>query len=618
MVPILAAAALMLPTHAGAATHRVVKQGGHPVVGLVQSAGPVHGVRVSIHDGRGRLVTHAPTRSNRRGVFVLRLHRALPRTFTVSTAGGRDDRGRVYGSLRSGYTSYRRAEPVVVNNATTLAAAYRSKYPRMRQAAVERRIKRFLALPADVDLRTSLTVSDTRFHGPTFTRAAKQNVGRYSAQLVPIIARGHRKSYRRPIASGARARSADVVKADIPFTNTQLINGTTNIVSKLPEFGGVAAPLVGLIMGATLGFEEDPTAIQLRQIEAKLDAVQQSLSYSIGTQHDAAMRADYNAFSVAIDASVLPSIEAASHTAWILYTAAVKEGLDDGARTPGTAAAREAQVASDTFLACYNDANGGMSSAGNTLIDGMGQLAVIMNRTGGAQGDSPLVLWKRAVSDDRFISKADQQRYFTAWEYWRTLHAHLLINVDYATTEQGRAKRPFMGVWIDQFARRGNPGNATEAPALANWRINAGLDQIFQYLTNGQVYDRGTNSIWETGDDCCSPERATWSSGSTRRSSHPSPCPPRRRSKPVRFPARWHARQGRHRILVRGAVPDRQRLPPERLRGDLWSKSDGLQGTLLIDDPTTVPDFTASPRVNRCFMPVYVPAPGKLPAPVRD
>lgn len=501
--------ALAWPGVADAATHRVVAAKGHPVLGIVASGGPVSGARVTLFDTRGRVITHTPVRTNQRGVFVLRLHRALPRTFTVRSVGGRDRRGRVLGALRSNYATYRRGEPVIVNNATTLAAVYQAAHPKLKPAVVEARIERFLHLPTSVDLRTSLTLSDTAFHGPTFTRAARQHVEGYSRRLVRGIDRGQRKAFRKaPLRPAAKAGATSatfgrsgrsgVSAMDLQISNTTFINATTMIVGKIPEIGGAAAPIIGLFMGAILGTDPDPELVQLQQIEAKLDAVQASLNFAISAQHDAARRADYNAYSVSVNAGVLPRIEAASHTAWILYTTAMKEQLDPAARQPGSAGALEAKAASDTFLAYYNDSNGGMSSAGNTLIDGMGDLATIMNRSG-AQGDSPLTLWKRAISDDRFMTRDEQRSYFQAWEYWRTLHAHMLVmNLEYANSAQGVGQRRFIPIWTDQFARRGNPGNATEGPGLANWYANAGLDKIQLYLTPTQVFDRGTGLMWNS------------------------------------------------------------------------------------------------------------------------
>ncbi|MCW2956797.1 MAG: hypothetical protein JWO69_1666 [Thermoleophilia bacterium] len=490
------------PAQAGAATHRVTKSGGHPVVGTVSASGPVRGARVSLVDSRGRVIANVPNVTNKRGVFVLRLHKELPRSFTVRTSGGRDARGRLRGYLTSKYSSYRRAEPVVVTAATTLAASYQTAYPKVKPATAEARVLKYLRLPRNTDLHVELALSSRMFHGHTFTRAAKQDVGAYSLRLAKHIHSGKKRSFahhsmakHRRIVNGGVAARGGVSAKDLQISNNTIINGTSKIVGAIPGGGAVAGPIVGAFMTAILGAEPDPTMVELKVIEGKLDDLQTSMNISLGLQHAAAVRADANAYTLSVSNGSLTNIKAAAHTAWHLYALTLKERADPGANTPGTAQYAEAKTASDAFIAYYNDGN--ITSAGNTLIDGMDVLASTMSGDG---FESPLTLWKRVVSDDRFIDGADQQRYAQAWEYWRTVHAHMLImNVEYASSTAGANKRSQVSRWTSDYARTGN-GGTVEAPALSGWRTKAGLDKIGYNLYGGSVYDRKSGLVWGTGN----------------------------------------------------------------------------------------------------------------------
>ncbi|MCZ4495988.1 MAG: hypothetical protein JWM25_571 [Thermoleophilia bacterium] len=472
---------------------------GHPVVGLASGAGPLRGARVEILDLTGRVIARPRAATDMNGGFYLRVRKHLPRTFLVRTTGGRDNTGVVRGHLLSRQGFYKRHQVLVVNPATTLAAAYQERHPKLSTAKAEAKIARFLGLPARVNLHADLEMSNIEFHGATYMKAAKRYPLRYSRLLVKSIDAGRRKEFEHPVRSQPAAVKAAAAaargRAVWGIEDQTFIAGTSKLAayaSGSPAGGAIFGQVVGKLLGIESA-PESPELSKLREIDTKLDKVQQDISYMIGEQHEARIEADYNAYESSVNG--FSSLQATANQAWLSYTTSIRARVA-AQSSPMVTKFRmapdysAADIARENFLGYY------ASYYEGDLIKGMEEVADKFT-TGGAGGSNPFVLWDRATKEQyRFVTPATQDRFAAAYTYWRALEARLLVmNVEYARTEQGAAEAGKVASWVRQYARQGTNG-VNEGTALTGWDTASGLKQMTR-LAADEVYDIGTGIVWQ-------------------------------------------------------------------------------------------------------------------------
>ena len=190
----------------------LIADGAHPL--------PVVGAHVRIVplSGGGR-ETIAAGRTYSRGLALVeaRPGRAIPTRFQVRVSGGFVHGGRFKGTLYSREDSYSSARPetIVVNLATTLAAMYCARHPRLTTTSCEARTSWFLQLGrfgAGGDLSTQFA-GDRALDGRMVLRAARRAgglthlLGALSAEMGTPRARSTSEFHARSLPSGTRALS---------------------------------------------------------------------------------------------------------------------------------------------------------------------------------------------------------------------------------------------------------------------------------------------------------------------------------------------------------------------------------------------------------------------------
>lgn len=230
--------------------------------GFVSAAGHVNGASVVLFDAAGKQIATTTTRN---GMFHL-ADVSLPTDFSVKATNGAIAGQAATGALRLDVSGYKPGRDLYVNQATTLAAAYRDAHPTHTVAEADNTVRIFLGLPDWAKLGPSLVGSLPQFDPKKFAKAAQENGGldSYESKLVKEIDAGHTTAGPRfPVAA-----QNDLVDDAAEFVISNLLKGA-----------GSAAANKGMsaFMNA-IGQGGPDISGQISQISSQLDDIQGSLT----------------------------------------------------------------------------------------------------------------------------------------------------------------------------------------------------------------------------------------------------------------------------------------------------------------------------------------------------
>jgi hypothetical protein len=227
-------------------------------VRVALDAAPLSGATVTLRAADGTLIGRDTTGSLGVSLADLTIARA-PRAFTVSVSGGRLGTTPLHGVLRADVRGYKAGKTVIVDLATTLAAADR-RARHSTTTAAETRVKAHLGLSSQLAL-------GTRPIGATTTTGSVRDgrVDRWlAAQLPTVDRRAHAAAPRQAGTTG--------------LATTTLAEGVASIPGPL-ELLNVGFILYAVYenLFADSGSGSNTTSTQLTQIENDLSTLQSSV-----------------------------------------------------------------------------------------------------------------------------------------------------------------------------------------------------------------------------------------------------------------------------------------------------------------------------------------------------
>ena len=241
------------------------------VIGRVVLDEPVTGAEIAFEDLQGAPLSSDGVFSQTGGSFVARNVLLTPEfRVTATEAGNPQIAGQ---ELNSSWSADGRIGPeaVIINAVTTLISAYRRAHPELSLAEAEARVKAYLGIPSEVDIRWQLDGQPSASFSHSAFReqaAAAGGVDSFIQQLVEEIDRGETRSIALDEEAGGFGTN---VLAGI------VGNITTGIVGDAVDFGfGQLASVLGWNFGTSAKLRQ--IANQLNQISTQIDELQTTVN----------------------------------------------------------------------------------------------------------------------------------------------------------------------------------------------------------------------------------------------------------------------------------------------------------------------------------------------------
>ena len=145
---------------------------------------PIVGATIGIYDLDGNKIFEENEATGETGLFIFEVDWGikqqggeLPSEFKVVASGGTRNGEYFNGTVVSIAHNYTRGGYCVVNEITTLLAAYGDKHLEISPAEVEETIKEFVGVPSNVDVLDVIEFNNTSFHSATFMSEAEEAGG---------------------------------------------------------------------------------------------------------------------------------------------------------------------------------------------------------------------------------------------------------------------------------------------------------------------------------------------------------------------------------------------------------------------------------------------------------
>lgn len=271
----------------GVRAQRATKSG-RSAIGLAEIAGkPLRGAKVSLRTRSGTPISlRGSAKTNKSGVFSVTSAATIPASFYVEVTGGKFGKKRNQATLSA--MGSRKEVGQYVNLVTTVAAKYSKQHPGLSFKKVNKKVARFLGMPAGKQvfaLGQQTGVRSSAFTPKKFLTAANRNGGfsAYTSALAAKAGRSGSAKHFRPSSYGAPEFVSGIMSDLLEDGVKNIINGIAcdngaSSVGVLAMFFGCADDdrTDEVINAVNKGFDQMTSALtdisqQLTNLNIKMD-----------------------------------------------------------------------------------------------------------------------------------------------------------------------------------------------------------------------------------------------------------------------------------------------------------------------------------------------------------
>ena len=147
--------------------------------GWVFAGGPVSNAKLSVYDTSDKqILASNHLTADEQGAILISTTKTLPSDFRIITEGGSLNGEMLDAVLSADIRGYQAdTDMIYINPATTIVSAYLDENPNVEYAEATLAVKRFLEIPASVDLPSGTQLSSEIFNIAQFLREAGDNGG---------------------------------------------------------------------------------------------------------------------------------------------------------------------------------------------------------------------------------------------------------------------------------------------------------------------------------------------------------------------------------------------------------------------------------------------------------